>query len=367
MPPTPPTTDATQTLTLADVAAAAGVAVPEGADPARPVTGAATLRAAGAGDVASLAEAKYVKDLAGCGAGVVIVGRRAKLPEDVAAGTDAVILRVEDAELAMAAVLERFAPPPPWLEGRHPSAVVHETATLGDGVALGPNVVVGPGASVGDRTQLHANVSVADGCRLGADCVLLPGVVVQRDSVIGDRVVIHPNAVIGADGFGYVRGEAGIRKVPQIGTVEIGDDVEIGAGTCIDRAKMSVTRVGAGTKIDNLVQIGHNVEVGAHCIVCGQTGVAGSATIGDGVLLAGQVAVVGHLTIGAGVQAAGRSAIVEDVPPGRVVSGAPAMPHRQHLREQGATRRLPELVVQVRKLQEQLDRLTAERDGDAST
>ena len=342
---------------LAEVAAAAGATLPAGADPDRPVSGAAAISDAGPDEVVALGDAKYVRQLAASRAGVVLRGRRVKLADAAAAGR--IVLDVDDAELALADVLALFAPPPVVLAGVHPSAVVADTATLGADVALGPNAVVGDRATLGDGCRIHANASVGADVTLGPGCELLPGAVVMDRCTLGARVRVHPNAVIGADGFGYRWDGEKHRKIPQIGTVELGDDVEIGAGSCVDRAKMSVTRIGAGTKIDNLVQIGHNVETGRHCVICGQTGIAGSTKLGDLVVLGGQNALNGHITVGSRVMAAARSAIAESIPDGRVIGGQPAMPQRQYLREQVAARRLPELVVQVRKLQEQVDRLAA--------
>ncbi len=201
---------------------------------------------------------------------------------------------------------------------------------------------------------MHAGAVIGDDCIVGDDCDIYPNVVIRERVIIGNRVAIHAGSVIGSDGFGYRWDGKKHAKVPQIGTVVIEDEVEIGSCVCIDRAKFGFTRIGRGTKIDNLVQIAHNVQIGAHSIIVGQTGIAGSVILGTGVVLGGQAAVRDHVSIGDGAMVAARSAIANDVPARTTVSGMPALPHRQSLREQAAIRRLPELIVQVRKMQEEI-------------
>jgi UDP-3-O-[3-hydroxymyristoyl] glucosamine N-acyltransferase len=270
------------------------------------------------------------------------------------------VLLVDDADLAMSRVLELFAPPIPRPPvGVDRDARVAASARLGEGVAVGPNVFIGERARVGARTVLHANVYVGDDTTVGPDCELFPNAVVRERCTLGDRVILHAGAVIGSDGFGYRWDGTKHAKIPQIGTVVIEDDVEIGSCTCVDRAKFSVTRVGRGTKIDNLAQVGHNVVIGPHCVIVGQAALAGSVTLGSGVVLGGQSAVRDHIHMGDGSMLAACSGVMEDVGPRQVVSGLPALPHRQSLREQAALRRLPELVTQFRKLQEEIERLKA--------
>jgi UDP-3-O-[3-hydroxymyristoyl] glucosamine N-acyltransferase len=227
-------------------------------------------------------------------------------------------------------------------------------------VAVGPFACVGRNAHIGGGTVIHNGASIGDDVTIGQDCQIFPNVVIRERITIGNRVIIHAGSILGTDGFGYRWNGTEHVKIPQIGTVVIEDDVEIGSGTCIDRAKFGATRIGRGTKIDNLVQIGHNVQTGPHCIIVGQCGIAGSARLGAGVVLGGQSAVKDHIVIGDGAMAAACSGILADVKPGEIVSGAPAFPHRQSLREQGALRELPELRVTVRKLEKELARLTAE-------
>lgn len=264
------------------------------------------------------------------------------------------LIVVENADLAFSKVLAWFAPPPVEVEpGIHPTAVVHESAHLGDHVRVGPFCVIGPGATIGSGTVLHHRVTIFDHASVGTDCVFWPGVVIRDRCIVGDRCVIHSNAVIGTDGFGYrpETTEQGTRivKVPQIGIVRIGNDVEIGANTCIDRAKCNETVIGDGCKLDNLVQIGHNCRLGRMVVISGCTGVGGSTVIGDGSMIGGHTAIADHVTIGQGVQLAGGSQVASDIPDGAVCAGAPARPIRDAIREAQALKRLPQLLKDLRR------------------
>jgi UDP-3-O-[3-hydroxymyristoyl] glucosamine N-acyltransferase len=268
------------------------------------------------------------------------------------------VISVDDADLAIAQVLEKFAPPVP----RPPPGIdafsrIAPTAHLDDSVAVGPFVVIGERTRIGRNTVLHAGVFIGDDVEIGEGCELFPQVVVRERIAIGNRVTVHAGAILGSDGFGYRWDGQRHAKVPQIGRVIIEDDVEIGSCVCIDRAKFSSTRIGRGTKIDNLVQVGHNVHAGPNCIIVGQVGLAGSVKLGAGVVLGGQCAIRDHVSLGDGAMVAGCAGVAEDVAAKTVVSGLPALPHRQTLREQAALRRLPDLLVQARKLQETIDHL----------
>ncbi len=340
------------TMSLAEVAAAAGSPPPPPAVAGRRVTGLAALADAGPGDLSMVATDAFARQFTRTRAAAVLADRRVRLPSGPP-GT--AVLPVDDVDAAVAAVLARFAPPvqrPP--AGVHPSAVVSPTARLGPGVAVGPHVVVGDRAVVGNGSALHAGVVVGDDVTVGRHCDLYPHVVLRERVTVGDRVVLHAGAVIGSDGFGYHWNGTVHEKVPQIGTVVIEDDVEIGSCACVDRAKFGATRIGRGTKVDNLVQVAHNVTIGPHCVIVGQTGIAGSVQLGTGVVLGGQTAVRDHVVLGDGAISAARSAIAKDVAPGQTVSGMPALPHRQSLREQAALRHLPALRDEVRRLQEQV-------------
>ncbi len=342
-------------ITLADIAQTLGVRLEGGGD--QPISGVATLADAGPNQVSYLASEKYARELAGTRAAAVIIEKKVRLRQPLAV----TLLRVDDADLAVSRVLELFAPPVPRPPlGVHPSAVIDPTAKVGDGARIGPHVVIGRNTIIGRDCTLHAGVCIGDDVRIGDGCELFAHVVVRERITIGNRVIIHAGSVLGTDGFGYRWDGKRHQKIPQIGTVVVEDDVEIGSCVCIDRAKFAATRIGTGSKIDNLVQIGHNVQVGPHCIIVGQTGLAGSAVLGSGVVLGGQTAVRDHIHIGDGAAAAACSAIAEDIPARTVVSGMPALPHRQSLREQAALRRLPELVTQLRRLQEQVEALKEE-------
>ena len=339
--------------TLADIARLLGCPSPSAAE-RQPIAGIATLTEAAPNQLTFVASERYVRQLQQSKAAAAIVQRRLKLPES----WETKALRVEDTDLALATVLKHFEPPvprpPPGIDS---AARVAASAITEPEVAIGPFVMIGERSRIGRGTVVHAGVFIGDDVSIGEACELFPNVVIRERITIGNRVIIHAGSVLGTDGFGYRWDGQQHQKIPQIGTVVVEDDVEIGSCVCIDRAKLSATRIGRGTKIDNLVQIGHNVQIGPHCIIVGQAGLAGSAELGAGVVLGGQAAVRDHIKLGDGAMAAACSAIAEDVDPKAVVSGMPALPHRQSLREQRALRRLPTLVEQVRQLQEQIEEL----------
>jgi len=267
-------------------------------------------------------------------------------------GAGRAFIRVDDADVALVAVLEMFADPAADpAAGVDATALVDASATIGQDVAIGPGCVVGKDVGIGDGCVVYARVVLLDGVVLGSGCRLYPGVVVRERCELGHRVIVHPNAVIGADGFNYCPGPSGLVKIPHIGGVLIGDDVEIGAGTCIDRGKFTATTIGAGTKIDNLCQVGHNCRIGRHCLIAGQAGLAGSVTLGDGVVLAGQVGVADHRTIGAGAQVGGGAVVINDIPTGAKWFGHPAGHARSVLREIAIIRKLPGLAKVIRQLE----------------
>jgi UDP-3-O-[3-hydroxymyristoyl] glucosamine N-acyltransferase len=347
-------------VTLGELAGILGCAAPAEAD--LPIAGIGPLDEAGPNELSYVSSDAYLRQLRGTRAAAVIVQTGVKLPRE---NTRPVLL-VEDAELAVAKVLAYFAPPVPAPPpGIHASAVIDPTAELGEGVAVGPHVVIGARCHIGRASVLYPGVVLGDDVTIGEACRFYPKVVIRERITVGSRVIIHAGSVLGTDGFGYRWDGRQHAKVPQIGTVIIEDDVEIGSCVCIDRAKFSSTRIGIGTKIDNLVQIAHNVQIGPHCIIVGQAGLAGSARLGTGVVLGGQAAVRDHVTLGEGAMAAACSAIVSDVEPRTIVSGMPALPHRQSLREQAALRHLPALRDQVRKLQDELEELKKRMDGMA--
>ena len=258
----------------------------------------------------------------------------------------------EHPKLSFAELLEVLHPEEREEPGIDPTATVHPTAQLGRGVYIGPQAVVGAGCRIGDGCLLHAGVVLYRQVELGAGCELHAGAVLHRRSLLGAGCVVHANAVIGSEGFGFVSTAAGLRKMPQTGHVVLEDGVEVGCGSCIDRPAMGETRIGRGTKLDNLVQIGHGVQTGRHCAVAAQVGLAGGASLGDRVMLAGQVGVANRAHLGDGVVAYSKAGIHNDVAAGEVVSGIPAIPARLHLRCVAAFKALPEMARNLRRLQD---------------
>lgn len=320
----------------------------------RDIARVASIDDAGPDDLTYVTGGKYVDRLATSRAGVTIVPAKLALPEL----PHVLLIRVPDPELAIAVVLKAFAPAPSRpIPGIHPTAVIEASANLAADVAIGPNVYVAEHAHVGPGTFLHANVVVGAHSRVGANCELFPNVTLYDRVTIGDRVIVHAGATLGSDGFGYRWNGKQHVKVPQIGVVVIDNDVEIGANTCIDRAKFGQTRIGPGTKIDNLVQVGHNTIMGAHCVICGSVGIAGSTTLGNGVVMGGCSASAGHVTVADGTMLAGFGGFSTDTKPGEVLAGAPAVPHKQWLRQEAAIRQLPEMMKRFRAMEAEIEAL----------
>lgn len=241
--------------------------------------------------------------------------------------------------------------------GIHPTAVIASDAVIGKNVALGPYTVVEQGARIGDQTVIYSGCYVGHHTLIGKECLIYPHTTIRERITIGDRVIIHSGTVIGSDGFGYVQVNGAHEKIPQLGTVVIHDDVEIGANVTIDRARLNETVIGRGTKIDNLVQIAHNVIIGEHCIIIAQSGVSGSTVIGNGVILAGQVGVHGHLTIGEGAVVASRTGVTKSVAPHTKVSGFPAQPYMKEQRLHASLRQMPLHIKTVRELKTRIEEL----------
>ena len=302
------------------------------------VHGVATLADAEPESLSFLENPKYQSQVATSRAGAILVS------EDLS-GDDQRWIRVPAPRAAFSRVIAKWFDRRPTPIGISPLASVAATATLGRNVNVGPFVVIGDGVTIGDDATIFQGVSIEAGAVIGDNTTIYPNVTIYDRSIIGRRCIIHANAVIGSDGYGFAFVNGRHEKMPQIGIVRIGDDVEVGAGATIDRAALGETVIGEGTKIDNLVQIGHNVRVGKHCLLVSQVGIAGSTTLGDYVVVAGQSGFAGHLTIGDRVQVAAKSAVLENVEAGQKVMGIPAVPFREFARREGFLKRMTKKKV----------------------
>jgi UDP-3-O-[3-hydroxymyristoyl] glucosamine N-acyltransferase len=314
--------------------------------------GISSLDLAEAQDISFLGNAKYTTQFQQSRAGACLVA-----PGTEGAPDDMTTIVVENPTMAFSAVISHFAAKQQeMVPGIHPRAVVDATAQLNpEKVCIHAGAVIMAGAVIGDGTEIHPNVVIGRDAVIGRDCLIYQNVSVRERCVLGDRVILQPGAVIGADGFGYEFSAGKHLKIPQVGIVELGDDVEVGANTTIDRARFGKTVIGEGTKIDNLVQIGHNVQIGKHCLVIALTGVAGSAKMGNYVTCAAQVGVAGHLEIGDKAVLAARTGVTSNLAGGVVYLGNPAQPMKQELKIMAQQRRLPKLIEEVKELKRRID------------
>jgi len=337
---------------LADLAARCGARL-EGGEPARPITGAASLPAAQSSEVSFLVDPRYEASLESTQAAGVFV--KADATFKAPAGT--ALLFCADPEMAFIQALETLYPPVHEVPGVDPRAFVEPGAVIAPTVYVGPGAVVRAGASLSEGVCVFASAYVGRNVTLGRESRIYPHAVLYDGVKLGARCIVHSGAVLGADGFGYKFRKGKHVKVPQVGTVVLGDDVEIGANVCVDRAALGETKIGTGSKIDNLVQVGHNNVLGQHVIVCGQSGIAGSCEIGDYAVLGAGVGLRDHVKVGAAAMIAARSGVSDDIPPQGKVMGYPGRPMKEFLRQNAAINKLPELLDRIRRLEKRLQDL----------
>lgn len=319
-------------------------------DAARRISGVRALEDATGDDISFYHNRRYLAAARESRAGALLVADAASF-----AGRDLVVCGSPYA--AFATVLELFHPPQRPPAGVHPTAVVASSARLGAGVAVAAMVVIDAGAVIGRNAVIGAASVIGEGAEIGADTVLHPHVVVEPGCRVGERCILHSGVVVGSDGFGFATVGGVHRKVLQVGTVVVEDDVELGANVCVDRATLGETRIRRGTKVDNLVQIAHNVEVGEHSLLVAQVGIAGSTRLGHHVVMAGQSGAVGHVHIGDGVQVTAKTGVTEDVPPGTMVSGFPSRPHKAWLKAMAGLFALDELRERLKRLEDAVEKL----------
>jgi UDP-3-O-[3-hydroxymyristoyl] glucosamine N-acyltransferase len=339
-----------QGLSAAEIAALTGAEPYRGADPDRRIFGIAPLDRAGPSDLSLIDNARFLSQLDSTHAGICLATSR--FAERAPAGTTVLVAREPYRAFVTTAraLFPEALRPSAWSDAARGAqgAAIDPTARLEAGVTVDAGAVIGPRAEIGSGTLIGANAVIGPDVRIGRDCAIGAGTTVSH-ALIGDRVILHPGVRLGQDGFGYVPGRAGHLKVPQIGRVIVQDDVEIGAGTTIDRGASRDTMIGEGSKIDNLVQIGHNVTVGRHCLIAGQAGISGSVTLGDFVMLGGKAGLADHLTVGEGAQIGAHAGVMHDVPAGAQWIGAPARPVKEFFREVAVLRRLARGNTRSRK------------------
>jgi UDP-3-O-[3-hydroxymyristoyl] glucosamine N-acyltransferase len=313
------------------------------------ISGAAPLESAGPHEIAFIGNRKAVAQAAQSGAGCLLV------TNDFPAGR--VLIRVSDPRASFATVIGLLYPAARVVPGIHSTAVIDPDASIAPSAAIGPHVTIGAGAMIGERTFIGAGSSIGAGVRIGDDCRLHPHVTIYENVSIGRRAILHSGCVLGADGFGFVRGPEGYRKFPQVGRVEIGDDVEIGANSCVDRAALGVTRIGDGVKLDNMVHIGHNCSIGKHVVIAAQTGLSGGVVVEDFAVIGGQVGIGDKARIETGAVLGSGCGILTSkiVRKGQVVWGTPARPLKEHLEQLANLARLPALREQFKELEKRLD------------
>ncbi len=341
-------------MKLSDIAERLGTTVEGDGD--LEITAVAGLKEASKGDISFLANPKYASHVADTAATAVIV------PENWDRTSSCALLRVENSDQAFAEIAELFYEPVPApAPGVHPTAYVAESAQLAEGVSIGAHCTIEEGVVIGRNTVIQSNCAIGYKTIIGDECLLYPLVSTREFSEIGNRVIIHNGTVVGSDGFGYAVQDDGSRvKIAQIGKVVIEDDVEIGSNVAIDRARFGKTKIGKGTKIDNLVQIAHNVVIGEHTVMCGQSGISGSTTVGSRCILAGQAGLAGHLEVGDGAIVGAQAGVMKDIPSKDFVIGSPAMPHLMAKKMIANMITLPKLKEKVKQLEGEVSTLKAD-------
>ncbi len=320
-------------------------------DPDTVITGVSGIKEAKKGDITFVANPKYISLMKITKASAIITSfdtNNIKKP----------LVRTEDSSLAFAKLVSSVGPKKvKHPEGIHPTALIDKTAKLGENVAVGPYTIIKEKAEIGDGAIIYDGCFLGHNVKIGKNTLIYPNVSIRENVELGNRVIIHSGSVIGSDGFGFATVKGVQQKIPQIGTVVVEDDVEIGANVTIDRARFDKTFIGKGTKIDNLVQIAHNVIIGEHSIIVAQAGISGSTTVGKGVILAGQAGVVGHINIGEGAIVAAQAGVTKSIPPNTKVSGYPAKPHDQAKRVNACMQRLPLVYKRIKELEKEVERL----------
>ncbi|MBU2567629.1 MAG: UDP-3-O-(3-hydroxymyristoyl)glucosamine N-acyltransferase [Elusimicrobia bacterium] len=314
------------------------------------ITGAAGLKEASGTDVSYFSDSRFTGDLHKTKAGAVIISSGIPGFEKIKESIGVPLIKVKNALLSFTLILEILEKERSVRqEGVHKTAIVSKTAKLGSGVSVGAHCVVEENAFIGGGSVIFPQVYVGQNVKIGKNSKIYPQVVIRENVSIGENTIIHSGSVLGSDGFGYIKNGTLHKKIPQIGRIEVGDNVEIGANVAIDRATTGATVIGSGTKIDNLVHIAHNVRIGKNCLILGQVAVAGSSVLGDNVTLAGQSGVTDHANVGANVTVAGKSGVIGDIPDGQVVSGFPARPHRENMKTQAILHRLPDIIKSLKE------------------
>lgn len=345
-----------KSFTLRELAELSGTIVK--GDSAVRIEGVGTLEDAGPSQLSFLTHSRYVGYLSQCRAAAVIVAPAFK-------DLDFPLLISEQPYLTLARVAQLFSEPPPLAPGAHERAYIAEDAQLGEGVSVGALAYIGPNCRIGNSTRIYGGAYVGSGAQIGENCLIYPGVTILDECRIGNRVIIHSGTVIGSDGYGFAQDEQGHHiKIPQEGIVQIDDDVEVGANCTIDRATFGRTWIQRGAKVDNLVQIGHNVTVGEHSLLVGQVGISGSTRIGKHVVLAGQVGVVGHIEIGDRVRVGAKSGVHRSVKAGEDISGYPAVPYKEWLKTTANIHRLSQFKEELRQLKAKVQEIEKTLHGE---